>query len=350
MKKLLNTLYVTTPEAYLSKDGTNVVVSVKQNEVFRIPALNIQAIVTFGYQGASPGLMRLCAENGISLSFFSPTGKFVARIQGPVSGNVLLRKQQYDLSSDGMAALGIAKAMIGGKIFNSRVALRRFVRDYPQSEDIETVDKASDKLQYLLTKSGQVASTDELRGIEGEVAAIYFSVLPKLVIHQKEEFRFEGRNKRPPLDPFNAMLSFGYTLLTSEVASALEGVGLDPAVGFLHTIRPGRASLALDMIEEFRSYLVDRLVLSLINRKQITRSDFLIHDSCTENDENVPVIMTDAGRKIFLDAWQSRKKEVITHPFLEEKIPLGLLPHAQAMLLARFLRGDLDAYPVFLVR
>lgn len=340
MRKLLNTLYITTPESYLSKDGENVVVSVKQQEVFRISVLNIEAIVTFGYMGASPGLMKLCADHGIGLTFLSPHGRFISRIQGQVRGNVLLRKAQYALADDENVATEIARICIAGKIQNYRAILRRYERDYGDTEEIaEALGQMERCKRLTLTATNR----DQVRGLEGEAASAYFAVFPQLIINQKEDFPFNGRNRRPPKDAVNAMLSLAYTLLTNDITTALETVGLDPYVGFLHTLRPGRASLALDMVEELRAYLGDRFVLSLINRKQISASDFLYQGE-------KGVVLTDSGRKTFLTAWQARKKETITHPFLQEKIPIGLIPHAQAMLLARCIRGDLDTYPVFLVK
>ncbi len=340
MRKLLNTLYITTPESYISKDGENIVVSVKQEEVFRISVLNIEAIVTFGYMGASPGAMKLCTDNGIGLTFLSPSGRFISRIQGQVRGNVLLRKAQYNFTDNETSSTELAKICIAGKIQNYRNILRRYERDYGQNSEIETavgeMDRAKRNVLISTTK-------EHIRGLEGDAASCYFSVFHNLIINQKTEFPFSGRNRRPPKDAVNAMLSLAYTLLTNDITSALDTVGLDPYVGFFHTIRPGRASLALDMVEELRAYLGDRFVLSLINRKQISASDFLYQGE-------KGVVLTDNGRKVFLTAWQNRKKEIVTHPFLQEKIPIGLIPYAQAMLMARCIRGDLDSYPVFLIK
>lgn len=340
MRKLLNTLYITTPESYLSKDGDNVVVSIHQKEVFRISVLNIEAIVTFGYMGASPGLMKLCADNGIGLTFLSPHGRFISRIQGQVRGNVLLRRNQYRLFEDETFTSGIARICIAGKIQNYRNILRRYERDYGLQECIETAVREMD-----IAKKNTLVASDKarIRGLEGDAANCYFSVFPNLIVNQKEDFAFHGRNRRPPKDPVNALLSLAYTLLTNDIVSALETVGMDPYIGFMHTLRPGRASLALDMAEELRAYMGDRFVLSLINRKQINIDDFLF-----QGDEGV--VLTDNGRKTFLAAWQSRKKEMITHPFLQEKMPIGLIPFAQAMLLARYIREDIDTYPVFLIK
>ena len=340
MRKLLNTLYVTTPEAYLSKDGLNVVITVKQKEVFRIPIINIEGIVTFGYMGASPGLMKLCVDNNVSLTFLSPQGKFIARVQGPTRGNVLLRTQQYRLSENEDFTLHISKLFIGGKIQNYRNILRRYERDYGSNDEIAAAVQA---LEVRKRDLNRVQDFNQLRGIEGDAASVYFSVFHYLILNQKSDFPFNGRNRRPPKDAVNAMLSFVYTLIANDVAAALETVGLDPYVGFLHALRPGRTSLALDVMEEMRAYLGDRLVLSLINRRQVSAKDFLF-----QGDESV--IMTDSCRKVLLTAWQARKKEMIVHPYLNEKIPIGLLPYVQSMLLARYLRSDLDDYPVFLIR
>lgn len=340
MRKLLNTLYITTPESYLSKDGMNVVVSVKQQEVFRIPIINIEGIVTFGYMGASPGLMKLCTDNNVALTFLSPNGRFVSRVQGQTRGNVLLRKTQYKLSEQEDWALHVSQVMIGGKIQNYRNILRRYVRDYGENAIIEDAAKSLDNFKRDVFHTSDRTS---LMGVEGMAANRYFEVFSLLMTQQRDVFPFNGRNRRPPKDAVNAMLSLAYTLIANDVTAALEAVGLDPYVGFLHTLRPGRASLALDMTEELRAYLGDRFVLSLINRRQITPNDFLY-----QGEQGVT--MTDNGRRTFLTAWQNRKKETLVHPYLNEKIPVGLIPHAQAMLLARYVRGDIDDYPVFLIK
>lgn len=340
MRKLLNTLYITTPESYLSKDGMNVVVSINQQEVFRIPVINLESIVTFGYMGASPGLMKLCMDNNVSLTFLSPNGRFISRFQGTTRGNVLLRKAQYRLSEDEDWSLHVAKVMIGGKIQNYRNILRRYQRDYGNNPEVESAVTALDVRKH---KVFLAADRLALVGEEGLAANKYFEVFPCMMTQQREGFPFSGRNRRPPKDAVNAMLSLAYTLIANDVAAALETVGLDPYVGFLHTLRPGRASLALDMTEELRAYLGDRFVLSLINRRQITPNDFLY-----QGEQGVT--MTENGRKTFIAAWQNRKKETLVHPYLNEKIPVGLVPHAQAMLLARYVRGDIDDYPVFLIK
>lgn len=340
MRKLLNTLYVTTPEAYLSKDGLNVVVSVDKQEIFRIPSVNIEGIVTFGYMGASPGLMKLCSDNGISLTFLSPNGRFVSRVQGAVHGNVLLRKAQYALSEDEGWSLHVSQLMIAAKIQNYRNILRRFIRDYGECKEVEEAVKTLDA-----SKRNALKAEDKtvLMGHEGIASNAYFEVLPQLILNQKEAFPFNGRNRRPPKDAVNAMLSLAYTLIANDITAALETVGLDPYVGFLHALRPGRTSLALDMMEEFRAYLGDRFVLSLINKRQVTPKDFLF-----QGDNGV--VLTDKGRKTFIAAWQSRKRETIIHPYLNEKVEIGLLPYVQAMMLARYIRKDIDDYPVFLIK
>lgn len=340
MRILLNTLYVTTPDAYLSKDGLNVVVSAKQSEMFRIPIHNIEQIVTFGYMGTSPGLMKLCADSGVAITFLSPQGRYIGRLQGSTKGNVLLRKAQYACSDEPDCALHLAKLFISGKIQNYRSILCRFVRDNGDNAAIAT---ATENLQRCKRRVLNASTTDSVRGIEGEAATCYFGVFQHLILNQRDDFTFHGRCRRPPKDAINAMLSFVYTLICNDMTAALETVGLDPYVGFMHTLRPGRPSLALDVMEELRAYLGDRLVLSLINRKQITVKDFMQQGS-------EGIVMTDSGRKTIISAWQSRKKEQITHPYLGEKVCIGLLPHIQAMLLARFLRNDLDDYPVFLIK
>jgi CRISPR-associated protein Cas1 len=301
MKKLLNTLYITTPESYISKDGMNIVISVEQIEIFRISILNIEGIVTFGYIGASPGVMKLCTDYGVSLTFLSPSGRFISRIQGPTKGNVLLRKQQYKNSDNNEFCLHVSRIFIAGKIQNYRTILKRFNRD--NEFNIE-VDKASDLLTYKKSESLKAHDIAILRGIEGDAANIYFKIFHNLILNQRGDFSFSGRNRRPPKDAVNAMLSFVYTLIANDVSSALETVGLDPYVGFLHALRPGRISLALDMIEELRAYLGDRLVLSLINRKQISIKDFIL-----QGEEGI--VMTDSGRKILISACKIEKKKLL---------------------------------------
>ncbi len=343
MIHLLSTLYVTTPDAYLSLDGENVVVSVKGEELRRVPLHNLEGIVTFGRQGASPALMRHVVENGRSLAFFSHSGKFLCCVEGETSGNVLLRREQYRIADDESRALHIAKNMIGAKTANSRAVLTRFLRDHPMSADGEKVGRAAAYLGDSLEKIRATDSIDALRGLEGVNASCYFGVLDELILQNRSDFRFDTRDKRPPCDPVNAMLSFCYSIFANECASALSGVGLDPFVGVMHTDRPGRRSLALDLMEEFRSVVCDRFVLSMINLRQIAPGDFL-------EKENGAVLLTDDARKKFLDAWQKRKKETVTHPFLGEKCAWGVLPLLQAKLLSRHIRGDISEYPPYLWR
>lgn len=340
MRKMLNTLYIINPDAYVMRDGLNFVISVKQKEVMRIPAINLEGIITAGYSGASPGAMKLSVDQGVSMAFVTQSGRFIARVQGPVHGNILLRKRQYGLSESCDFSLKLSQTMIAGKIFNTKAILRRFIRDYGENPQIE---KAIIKLRTCKNRALTSNDANALRGIEGEAAGVYFSVFDSLILHQKEFFRFRGRNRRPPKDAVNVLLSFLYTMLGNDVASALETVGLDPAMGFFHSLRPGRKSLALDLMEELRAYLADRMVLSLINRMQITPKDFI-------NQGEGTLQLSEQGRKIIIKTWQERKKKELMHPFLKEKIPIGLLPYSQALLLARFLRGDLDAYPVYLIK
>ena len=341
MRKLQNTLYVTTPMAYLSLDGETIVIQDTDACLGRIPLLNLENIVSFGYRGASPQLMGACAERGIGLCFLTQHGRFLARVSGPVCGNVLLRTEQYRIAGAEEDALPIARMFLTGKIFNSRWSLERTLRDHALRVDAERLKGAIGQMKQALDALTRADSIEALLGIEGVAAKAYFSVFDQLILKDRACFRFDGRNRRPPLDPVNALLSFTYSILGLEIAGALEAVGLDPAVGFLHALRPGRASLALDMLEELRAPFADRFVLSLINLGTITESDFA-------RKENGAVYLTDEARKRFLAAWQKRKQEVITHPFLKEKLPWGLVPHAQAMLMRRYLRRDLDAYPPFM--
>lgn len=341
MKKLLNTLYVTSENSYLGLDGENIVVYDDKKEIGRLPLHNLEGIVSFGYRGTSPALMGACADRNISLCYLSPQGRFLARVTGKTRGNVLLRQKQYEICKDDAKSLEIAKNCITGKIYNARWVLERALRDHALQIDEEQVRKASMQLKNALDLVQKTESKEQLRGYEGEAASIYFGVFNELILQQKKDFYFHGRNKRPPKDNINAMLSFVYTLLTNQIASALETVGLDPYVGCLHTERPGRASLALDLIEELRAVYADRFVISLINKKIVNNKHF-------SKKENGAVMMDDDLRKKILLEWQNKKKEVITHPFLKEKVEWGMVPYVQAMLLARYLRGDLDGYPVFL--
>ncbi len=341
MRKLLNTLYVTSPNTYLSLDGENIVVIKDEEELLRMPLHNLEGIVAFGYTGASPALMGACAKRNIALSFVKQSGKFLARTVGEVRGNVTLRKAQYRLSDNIKESNKIARNFIIGKIYNARWVIERATRDYAARLDVDKLKGVSKTLATSLKLVEESGDLEQLRGYEGEAASQYFSVIDDLILQQKDDFYFHSRNKRPPLDNVNAMLSFVYTLLAHDVAASLETVGLDPYVGFLHRDRPGRISLALDMMEELRSVYADRFVISLINKREININGFT-------QKENGAVIMDDETRKTILKAWQSKKQEIITHPFLQEKISWGLVPYAQSMLLARFIRGDLDGYPPFM--
>ena len=341
MKKLLNTLYMTSENGYLGLDGETIFVYDEEKVVGKIPLHNLEGIVSFGYRGTSPALMGACADRNISLCYLTPQGKFLARVTGKTRGNVILRDRQYTSSKDEKRSLEISKNCISGKVYNARWVLERAIRDHAMQIDKERVKVASLQLKTFLQYIQNAESKEQLRGYEGEAASIYFSVFNELILQQKKDFSFHGRSKRPPMDNVNAMLSFVYTLLTNQITSALEVVGLDPCVGYLHTERPGRASLALDLIEEFRAVYADRFVLSLINKKIINKKNFT-------KKENGAVLMDDDSRKKLLMEWQNKKKEVITHPFLKEKVEWGMVPYVQAMLLARYLRGDLDGYPAFL--
>ncbi len=340
MKQLANVLYVTTPEAWLSLDGENVVVKKDEHTSTRLPLHNLENIVCFNYLGASPALMGACAERNVGLCFLTPNGKFQARVTGKVRGNVLLRKKQYRVSEEEAASAPIAASFLLGKIANSRKVVERALRDHALLVNGEKLSQVSAALKSILTVLPSCSTIAELMAFEGSAAKLYFGIFDQLILQQREDFPFSERSRRPPLDRMNALLSFLYTLLTNEVASALEGVGLDPYVGFLHQDRPGRPSLALDLMEELRPVFADRLALSLVNRKQVTGRGFV-------TKESGGILMDDDTRKTVLSAWQERKKEEILHPYLKERIPFGLLPHVQAMLLARHLRGDLDAYPPF---
>lgn len=341
MRHLLNTLFVTSEDAYLSLDGENVVVNREKQEVARFPLHNLSGIISFSYAGASPALMGACAQRDVGLAFCTPRGKFLARTTGISTGNVLLRREQYRTADDLGRSCRIARNMIFGKLYNARWSMERTRRDHKLRIDEAAFQKASETIQKLLPAAAEETDLDALRGLEGVGASAYFGVFDQMILREKEAFFFRERNRRPPLDNVNAMLSFAYSLLTNDCASALESVGLDAYVGFLHRDRPGRSSLALDLMEELRPSMADRFVLTMINNRMMAPGDF-------EKSESGAVRMRDEARRKFLKAWQEKKQEVITHPYLEEKIPWGLVPYVQSLLLARCLRGDLDAYPPFL--
>ena len=339
MKKLLNTLYVTTQDTYLHKEGETVVVEKEKKVLLRLPIHTLSGIVTFGNVMTSPYLLNLCAERGVCVSFLSESGKFLARVTGPVSGNVLLRLNQMRSYEDKRLKGEIARSFVIGKLMNARNVLMRRVRDHGETPMLkEGIEKIGDVLRRVRDSEPDAS---RLRGLEGEAGSIYFGCFNELLVAQKDEFSIASRNRRPPMDPMNALLSYLYTLLAHDCRGALEGVGLDSQIGFLHEVRSGRTSLALDLMEEFRAPFVDRVAVSLVNLKQITLKDF-------KKTESGAIEMKEEARKTILMAWQKKKQDVVMHPFLEEKTPLGLLPHLQALLLARFLRGDLDAYPPYI--
>ncbi len=341
MRHLLNTLFITSEDIYLSLDGENVVANREGQAVARYPLHTLSGILSFSYSGASPALMGVCAQREIGLTFCTPRGKFLARVSGESSGNVLLRRMQYRMADDPAQSCLIARNMIFGKVYNTRWSMERTQRDHGLRIDGAALSGASRVLKDLLPLINAETSLDSLRGLEGAGASAYFQVLDHMILNDKETFSFQGRTRRPPLDPFNALLSFSYSLLANDCASALESVGLDSYVGFLHRDRPGRTSLALDLMEELRPCLADRFVLTLVNNRVVNAGSF-------QYREGGAVLMRDDARRIFLRAWQERKRKTITHPYLGEKLPWGLVPYIQALLLARYIRGDLDAYPPFL--
>ncbi len=338
MKKLLNTLYITRQKSYLHKERETIVIKQEGDKLGQFPAISIANILCFGQVSVSPFLMGYCGEQGIGLAFYSEYGKFLARVQGPQTGNVLLRRAQYRWADSDEKALSVARLMVAAKIANGRSVLMREIRNHGENR---VLSEAVSRLATSLRRAKQARSVAEAMGIEGDAANVYFGVFSELL--RDSGFGFDGRVRRPPTDPVNALLSYIYTLITHECASALQGVGLDPYVGFLHQDRPGRLSLALDMLEEFRAPWADRFVLTLINRKQIQRQDFVFEASGA-------VRLSDEARKRLLIAWQERKQVEINHPYLQEKIAIGLLPHCQAMLLARHIRGDTEYYPPYLVK
>lgn len=339
MKHHLNTLYVTTQESYLAKDGECVAVHQGGALKGKIPVHTLGGVVLFGQVSCSPFLLGHCAENNVAVSWLTETGRFLASMHGPIRGNVLLRREQYRKADNLETSADIARAVTIGKIANCRTVLLRTARERPDAR----LDAACEALAVCMGKLKRDLPLNVVRGVEGEAANLYFGAFPLLVSNKDKAFVFTGRNRRPPLDAVNCLLSFLYTLLAHDVRSALECVGLDPAVGFLHRDRPGRPSLALDLMEEFRPCLADRLACTLINRGQVKAKGF-------KKLESGAVVMDDDTRKEVLVAWQERKKEELEHPFLQEKMTVGLLWHTQARLLARHIRGDMEAYPPFVTR
>lgn len=341
MKHLLNTLFVTSEDIYLSLDGENVVANRERQEVARYPLHTLAGIISFSYSGASPALMGACAQREVSLTFCTPRGRFLARVSGKSSGNVLLRRTQYRVADDPGPCCRLARSMIFGKTYNARWVLERTRRDHGLRVDEAALANASSQLRGLLPQITDETSTDSLRGLEGAGAAIYFGVFDQLILAEKPYFSFSGRSRRPPLDPVNTLLSFAYSMLAHDCAAALESVGLDSYVGFLHRDRPGRTSLALDLMEELRPCMADRFVLTILNNRVLPKDAFQFQG-------NGAVLLSEGGRRTFLKHWQERKRETITHPYLKEKISWGLVPYVQALLLVRTLRDDLDGYPPFL--
>lgn len=341
MRKLLNTLFVTSENRYLSLKNDNVVVNEGDKTIATFPLIALEGIVTFSYQGASPALMGECAKRGIGLVFMSQNGRFLCRVSGIDYGNVLLRKRQCLLSEDDKSCALIARNMIIGKIYNERWILGRALRDHGLRLDQARIEGVISTLNAAMKQLKEAESTESIRGMEGEAAARYYSVFDEMILSQKSDFIFNVRNRRPPRDNVNALLSFAYVLLANDCTAALESVGIDAYIGFLHKDRPGRASLALDLVEELRAPFADRFVLTLINNR-------VIQDKHFDHQEDGAVLLNDEGRRVFLRAWQEKKQDTLTHPYLQEKIPWGLVPYVQSLLLARYLRGDLDGYPPFL--
>ncbi len=342
MKKLLNTLYITNELCYLAKDGENILVKIDGKEVKRFPIHILEGVVCFSYNGISPSVIRLCTTNNVQIAIMTTSGDLCGRFVGKTNGNVYLRRTQYRWADDEYISLVISKSVILAKLSNSKKILQRLLRDHREKVDNQLVEKVIKDFVLAINNISDVTDKDSLRGIEGEMARKYFSCFNELILKQKDVFVFTSREKRPPKDMINSLLSYMYTILTYEIQSALEGVGLDSYVGFFHTDRPGRPSLALDIIEEFRAYLVDRFVISLINKLEIKEKHF-------EIKENGSVILTKEGKNVIITKWQKRKQEEIVHPFLKEKCQVGLLVHIQASLMARYIRGDIDDYPPFLI-
>jgi len=343
MKKHLNTLFITSQGSYLHKEGETIVVKTEDGQKHRFPIHTMESLVCFGNVLCSPCLLGFCSQNNVTVSFLSEYGRFLARVSGPVSGNVLLRRRQYRLADDDKMSVGIAKGIVSGKLMNTRVVLNRSLREQSDQEICRDLQRVSGRVKQSLEKLDRENDLDVVRGIEGEAARDYFSVFNHLIVAQKQDFVFNDRSRRPPLDRVNALLSFVYVMVMHDVRSALESVGLDPAVGFLHRYRPGRYGLALDLMEEFRPFFADRLVLSLINRRQVNPDGF-------ETGEAGSVLMSEDTRKQVLASYQTRKQDELTHPFLNETVSVGRLFFIQALLMARFIRGDLDGYPSFVWR
>lgn len=339
MKRLLNTLYITDEKAYLSTDGDNIVCTRENEEKFRIPFLNIESIYCFNYLGCSPSLMGKCVERGISLCFLSPQGRFLAKVCGETKGNVFLRKQQIECFDENLLLI---KNNVASKLSNTRYNLKRSIRDNRNKFDMTELETCCETLTSQIDRVYQEDDIDIIRGIEGNCAKAYFYVFGNMIVRSKDDFKITGRSKRPPRDRVNAVLSFLYTIYTNDYASALECVGLDSYIGFYHALRSGRASLACDLVEETR-FIVDRLVVSMINLGTLTKKDF-------DSEISGAVLLNDDGRKKVLTKWQEKKRESFTHPYLKQKIPYGLIPYVQSSLLAKYVRGEIEEYPSFVMR
>ncbi|MCH3950874.1 MAG: type I-C CRISPR-associated endonuclease Cas1c [Acidaminococcus sp.] len=340
MKQLLNTLYITLPDVYVGKQGETLVVKDDKKVLGRVPLHNLDNVVLFNYVGMSPALLEECHDHGVSVAYLTTNGRFIGRFQGASTGNILLRRIQYRVSDDAQQSLAIARNIILAKIYNEKWILERYIRQYGSRIDTVHLQSESVRLSESINNAKSCLTMDDLRGIEGAAQEAYFSCFDEMILNQKEDFTFDVRSRRPPLNRVNALLSFFYSVMGNDIASALETVGLDAYAGFMHVDRPGRISLALDLLEEFRGCIVDRFLLSLINKKEIAAKHFTVESSGA-------VLLNDEGRREALTKWRERKLETITHPYLDEKMPWGLVPFVQANLLARYLRGDIDAYPPF---
>ncbi|MCY4007027.1 MAG: type I-C CRISPR-associated endonuclease Cas1c [Rhodobacteraceae bacterium] len=341
MKRLLNTLYVSSAGAYLRKDGETIAVEIEGCVSKRTPAHLLSQIVLFSGTSASPDLMHFAAQSGISMSWLGYSGKLMARVEGPQTGNVLLRRAQHRATIDSDAALPVARAVVAAKVTNQRAILRRHLRDYPDAPNAEEVENAQRRLAGAARQALKASNLEVLRGQEGEAAHAYWEVFDSLIRTDDPTMRFTGRNRRPPMDPINALLSFLYALVAIDARGGCETHGLDPQMGFLHRDRPGRMSLALDIMEEMRAALADRVALTLINRRQLRRKDF-------EKQETGAVLLTEIGRKKVLQAYHDRKRVNLRHAWLNERMALGLVPQVQAQLLARNLRNDINGYPAWI--
>ncbi len=341
MRQLLNTLYILTPNSYLSKDGERIKIMNQGDELASYPINILERITCFSYASPSPKVIEMCSDRGISISIMSPNGKFLASIDGPVKGNVLLRREQYRRADDESFCLAVSKNIIWAKIYNSIALLKRGAKDHAEKINYDFVNTSVVRLKKTLDDIDKVESMNQLRGMEGDAAKIYFSALNNLILRNKDVFNISGRNRRPPRDPINALMSFFYSVLTNEVRSSLLNMGLDPYVGYMHTDRPGRPSLALDIVEELRSSEVDRFLLKKINLGQVSAGDFI--------EEGGACFLNESGRKKMIRLWHNERKSTITHGYIQEKIERGLIPHVQSNLLSRVIRGELDGYPPYLI-